>query len=805
MTQRKTFVGIILGLGAIFLAGSQLIVHAGGRPAVSVGAVNFTAAVDYTVGTLPFANATGDFNGDHIIDIAVCNYSSNNVSVLLGRGDGTFETAVNYPVGTEPSAITVADLNHDGFPDIAVADEIGKTIAVLINKADGTGTFDSAVLYPAGQAPRGIVAGDLRGTGIVDLVVANNLGGDITVFLGNGDGTFKAGINYAADQNPKSVVLGYFSNNNILDIAVANHNTNDISILMGNGDGSFKAPVNYPVGLDPRHVLAFDFNKDGKLDLATANGGESTVSILYGNGDGTFQPQVKYTASTSPRWLAVADYNNDGNLDIATSNYDAKNVSILLGTGSSTAGQAFVAPQNYIVGSNPTGLVAGDFNGDGLQDIAVTIGGLPATPNTLMGVLLNVPVTVTPVSLVFPAQNVGTSSAPQVVTLTNGAADTLTITSIGFTGGAAADYSQTNNCGSALSGNSNCTINVTFKPKAINNRIATLKVVDSAAGGSQSVAITGVGTSASFSPTSLNFGTQMVGTTSAAQLVTLSNVGGATITVTAVGMTGTNAADFAQTNNCSAIPAKKTCTISVTFTPSLNGARTASLSVTDNGGGSPQTVPLSGTGGTPVLLAPTALNFPLQVLKTSSSPQLVTLSNNSSASLGISGIAFSGADPADFSQTNNCGLSLAGNSSCTINVTFTPANINHRAATMTVTDSVGSQSVTLAGTSTAASFSPTTLTFTAQSVGTSSAPQTITLTDVSGGSALSITALGITGADASDFFQTNNCGSSVGPKKSCTIVVTFIPVGTGTRSAALSVTDNGGGSPQTVPVTGTGQ
>src|SRR5262252_9306352 len=147
MHHRKTLVAALLVLSLISLGGSQLIVHAAGGPLVpAVPAVNFASPVNYTVGPLPFANAVGDFNGDHILDIAVCNNNGNNVSVLLGKGDGTFETAVNYAVGQYPAAITVADLNNDGAPDIAVADEIKNTIAVLINNANGTGTFKPAVL-----------------------------------------------------------------------------------------------------------------------------------------------------------------------------------------------------------------------------------------------------------------------------------------------------------------------------------------------------------------------------------------------------------------------------------------------------------------------------------------------------------------------------------------------------------------------------------------------------------------------------------------------------------------------------------
>ena len=813
MHQRKDVLAIVAVL-AISFSSAQLTAQAkAGKAPQTVPPVNFAAPVNYTTGTLPFANAVGDFNGDHILDVAVCNYSSNNVSVLLGNGDGTFQTAVNYPVGTEPSAITVADLNNDGFPDIAVADEIGKTIAVLINNADGTGTFKAAVLYPAGQAPRGITAGSLRNNGILDLVVANNLGGNVTVFLGNGDGTFQAGVNYPADVNPKSVALGDLNGDGILDIAVANHNTNDVSILIGNGDGTFKAPVDYPVGTDPRHVLIYDFNKDGKLDLATANGGESTVSILYGNGDGTFQPQVKYTANTSPRWLAVADYNNDGFLDIATSNYDAKNVSVLLGTGSSVAGQAFTTHKDYVVGPNPTGLVAGDFNSDGLPDIAVTVGGLPTAPNTIMGVLLNIPAALAPTTLTFGTQVLNTASAPQAITLNNSAPNALTITSIGFTGAAAADYSQTNTCGSILSGNSSCAINVTFTPQGINSRGATLTVADSAPGGSQTATVTGTGTAASLAPTSLTFASQNVGTTSAPQVVTLSNVSGTAMSITGIAITGTNSTDFAvSSTTCgSTLAGKSNCTISVTFTPTASGARSAAVTVSDNGGGTSQSAALSGTGvgtTTTLTVAPTALTYPAQVIATSSTPQIITVTNPSSTVVvTITSIAITGTNTKDFSETNNCGTSLAAGASCSISVTFKPTTINTRTAAVTITDSATNspQTVTLSGIGTAVSLSPTSLTFAAQTVGTTSNPQTVTLTNVSTTGTVVISKVSFTGTNSTDFAQTNNCAGKVAPKGTCTFNVTFTPSATGTRTASLSLADSGGGSPQTVALSGTGQ
>ncbi len=812
MHQRKKLLAAAAMLGILCVASSLSIVHAAGGVPQSIPTVNFTAPTNYAVGSLPFADAIADFNGDGILDIAVVNsnpyITPGTVSVMLGNGDGTFQPAVSYNVGNEPDAIVAVDLNGDNAPDIAVADELGLTMDVMINKADGSGTFNPAVSYTAGQAPRGIAAGDLRGIGKIDLVVANNLGNNVTVFLANGDGTFQPGVNYPADQHPKSVAIGKFSNSSThLDLAVANHDSNDVSILIGNGDGTFGAPVNYPVGKQPRHVVVADFNKDGNLDLATANGGASTVSILYGNGDGTFQPQIAYTANNSPRWLTVNDFNGDGFLDLATSDYDSSDVSVLLGTGTSAAGTAFLPPLHYLTQPYPTGLASGDFNNDGKPDLAVTIGGLPTAPNTLLAVLLNESAVVSPTTLTFPNQPLKTTSAPMTVTLTNTAPNSLAISSIALSGTQSVDFAQTNNCGTGLSGDASCTISVTFTPQAVNGLTATLTITDSAPGGTQTMGIKGTGTAAQFSPTSLTFASQAVGTTSAPQTVTMTNLSGnSTITISAVGFTGTNASDFAQTNTCNgSIAPKKSCTFSVTFDPAATGSASAALSITDNGGGSPQTVPLTGAGITPVVVAPTSLTYPVQVLKTTSAAQLVTITNNTTSAITFSSIAITGTDPGDFAQTNTCGTSLAASSSCTVSVTFTPTNINNRTATLTITTSGGTFTITLTGASTAAALVPTTLTFAAQTVGTASAAQTVTLTDASGTTALKITSITVTGANATDFTQTNNCGTSLVQKKSCTISITFDPTATGTRGASVSVADNGGASPQTVALTGTGQ
>jgi hypothetical protein len=594
--QKRSWVGFAVA-ALVTLAGSQLVIH--GVKGSTVPGVSFSSAQSYTVGSLPFNNVLGDFNGDKILDMAVANSGTNTITVLLGNGNGTFITPATstYTVGNEPVALLAADFNGDHILDLAVANELGRganqCLSILIGNGDGT--FKPAVNYAGGHAPRGIASGDFNNDGILDLAVANNDGDDVSIYIGNRDGTFQPAVYYPSHTHPKAVTVGDFNNDGNLDLAVANHNSNDVSILLGDGKGHFAAPVNYSVGLNPRdvHVANLRGGVDEE-DLVTADGGSTTISVLLANGNGTFQPSVHYPAGSSPRWIAVDDFNGDGLVDVAASNYGDATVAVLLGKGDGT----FASPLSFPVGTQPTGIQSGDLDGDGKPDLVVTIGGLPTSPNHLVSVLLNVPLFISPTSLTFATQALGTNSVSQSVTLTNTAPNFIAISSITFGGSNPTDFSQKNTCGTGLAGNSSCTINTTFTPKSINKRSATLSVSNSASATPLTVTLLGTGTAAALSPPNVNFPPQQVGTTSSPVVVTLTNANTSrTLSITGITIKGTNPNDFGQTPTCgTSLPPKQSCTISVTFKPAMTGARSASLAVSDNGGGSPQTVPLTGTG-----------------------------------------------------------------------------------------------------------------------------------------------------------------------------------------------------------------
>ena len=216
-----------------------------------------------------------------------------------------------------------------------------------------------------------------------------------------------------------------------------------------------------------------------------------------------------------------------------------------------------------------------------------------STSPVLSQVVKGPAVRLSPASLTFPDQVVFTTSKAKMVTLTNTGVGVLNIKSITVTG----PFAQTNNCGTTVNPNASCTISVTFKPKTIGTVTGSVSIRDNAPASPQKITLTGTGTYVQLSPTSLNFGNQPVGTKSLAKRITLSNKGSVTVSISSISVTGANAGDFAQTNTCgTSVAAGASCSIRVTFTPSAKGKRTASISVNDNGGGSPQRVTLAGTG-----------------------------------------------------------------------------------------------------------------------------------------------------------------------------------------------------------------
>jgi len=375
-SQVRVFIVSILVFASMISAGlaqqSANSLHSSGKH-VAAAKLNFSSK-SYTDGTNPQTVVVADFNKDGKLDFANVDYSGGNagfVSVFLGNGDGTFKPKVDYAVGNGPDGLAVADVDGDGNLDLVVANDTGSSVSVLLGNGDGT--FKPHKDYPAGSFPHWIAVGDFNGDGKPDLVETNEGDNTIGVFLNNGDGTFKAMKTFPVSQYPYSVSVGDFNDDGNIDLAVTGYQDSVVSILLGNGDGTFKSHVDYQTGTSPAIVATADINQDGKLDLVTvnySNGTTGTASVLLGKGDGTFQTHIDSTVGLGPDGLAIGDFNGDGIPDLAVANLIGNSMSILLGKGDGT----FQPHVDFPTAKFPLGMGAGGFShrGSGSDDLAVT-------------------------------------------------------------------------------------------------------------------------------------------------------------------------------------------------------------------------------------------------------------------------------------------------------------------------------------------------------------------------------------------------------------------------------------------------
>jgi hypothetical protein len=299
----------------------------------------------------------------------------------LGNRNGTFGAPVNYSGGTNPVSIATGDFNGDGKLDLAVGNpnpSPGQPGTVDILLGNGDGSFQAPVSYAVGTYPNALATADFNGDGKLDLAVVS--GGDVAILLGNGDGTFQPAVNYVLAYGVHNLVVGDFNNDGKPDLALSLNTTGEtsyVAVLLGKGDGTFDAPVYYPLpdNTSAASVAVGDFNGDGKLDLAVAGG---PVAILEGNGDGTFQPPVAVNVPYTG-FVLTADFNGDGKLDLLVGDSGFNTVAFLLGNGDLT----FQGPVGFEVGTSRfANFAIGDFNHDHKPDVAVAISGS-------IGVLLN--------------------------------------------------------------------------------------------------------------------------------------------------------------------------------------------------------------------------------------------------------------------------------------------------------------------------------------------------------------------------------------------------------------------------------
>jgi Abnormal spindle-like microcephaly-assoc'd, ASPM-SPD-2-Hydin len=292
----------------------------------------------------------------------------------------------------------------------------------------------------------------------------------------------------------------------------------------------------------------------------------------------------------------------------------------------------------------------------------------------------------------FSAQAIGTTSSASTVTLTNIGSAALNVTGFNLV---SSEFIQTNNCPPTLAVAASCTINVSFTPTSSGNHQGTLSLIDNAYDTPQEVQLTGnlpvPALSISPSPVA-DSGAVAIGVINPWQSISVYSVGTAPATITNISVTG----DFSQTGNCiGVLPVSESCYVNVFFRPTAAGVRTGTLLITDDSSGSPQSIPLSGTGVAELAMSTAPIQFPNVLVGQSSSPVALTLSNFTPSAIGINQIALS--SPA-FTQTNTCGMSVAPQASCVVNITFTPPFGGPSFTNLSVVDTNGhSQSAQVLG------------------------------------------------------------------------------------------------------------
>jgi Bacterial Ig-like domain (group 3)/FG-GAP-like repeat/Abnormal spindle-like microcephaly-assoc'd, ASPM-SPD-2-Hydin len=518
----------------------------------------------------------------------------------------------------------------------------------------------------------------------------------VGVLLGNGDGTFQAVTTYSSGgEGPASVAVADVNGDGKPDVVVAHNITSNVGVLLGNGDGTFQAAVAYDSPLTNYAAVVADVNGDTKPDIVVVGQGNSVgdVGVLLGNGDGTFQTAVVYGSGANvASSVAVADVNGDNNPDLITANQFDDEVGVLLGNGDGTFGTAFTYSSGV---SGPFSVAVADLNGDGKADLVVTnCNSSACAVEGAVDVLINTSTNPTSTAL---TSSLNPSNPGQSVKFTA----TVTSPNPGTATGTVNFLDGTTNIGNAaLNGSGVAGLTISTLAVGTHSITATYSGDTNFAPGSSSVVSQVVqGALVALSPTSLDFGSQVVPTTSSAQPVTLTNTGNIALSITSIGLTGANSSEFGRTNNCpGSLAANGNCTINVTFTPTAAGSANAALSVADSAPGSPQSVSLTGVGDAAVVsLSPSSVTFSSQYLGTSGLPQTVTVTNTGDAALTISNVSTS---VADFGTLSNCTNTVQPGMNCTIGVFFDPTASGTRTGNLLITDNVSGspRKVTLSGT-----------------------------------------------------------------------------------------------------------
>jgi tetratricopeptide (TPR) repeat protein len=377
----------------------------------------------FAVGNNPVALASADFNFDNLPDLAVANQNDNTISILLNQDNGNFVPATNSPFAlakteTGPSAIATATFGNtitttaglQQLPaDLVIANSTSDNVTILLGNGDGTFHEAAGSPYAVGRNPSAVVVADFNGDGNADFAVANQNDNTISVFRGDGTGGFTqfpgspfALTNTAAisEKGPIAMVTANFrgkinavNNSAEVDLAVVNQATNNVAILLGSVDNNlnvaFTEATNSPiaVGTSPVAIATGDLNSDTVPDLAVVNQGDNTVSILLGsnNLDATFSAATgsPLPTATTPAGITIANFTGGNFPSLAVTNKGQSTLGIYIGRGAGT----FSNRIEIGTPASPNAIISGIFTSNSLPDVALTALGSTANQGVVTVIL----------------------------------------------------------------------------------------------------------------------------------------------------------------------------------------------------------------------------------------------------------------------------------------------------------------------------------------------------------------------------------------------------------------------------------
>ena len=786
-------------------------------------------------------NSSGTFYIADVDNYRVRDFTvGGNINTVAGNGSQYEATLIN---GVPPNGVTLYNpwfALEDPSQNVFVSDTSNQEVRELVHSSDvvndfaGTGTYGwNGDGQPATQAelrnPH-MVARDSSGNiYIADydncLVRMVNSSGNIEDFAGyvtssgpqcgfDGDGgpatsaQLNGPVGLAVDSHNNVYIADY--DNYVVREVTTNGVINTIAGLPGrcgySGDGgpATSAELCYPSGVavDPAgNVFIADTNNCRIREITVATGVINTVAgdgwcgfdgdgpatqvgVSYPSGVAVDVNDNVFIADTNNqrlRWLSAAGwlttFGGDGNAGYTGDGIPALSAEFYNPTGISQdpSGNYLVADQSNYRIRGISAFAAANFSTD---------------------------------SLVFGMQSVGSTSNPLVVTLS--ALGPLTISYFQVSG----PFSQANDCPASLTNGQTCEIYVYFTPTGSGEEYGTLTVYDNGFFNDQpSISLSGTGTAIQITGAPINFPNTLVGGTSGPDSITIKNTGSNAITMGTISLTETT--DFSiASNNCPAsgkpLNGGASCQVGIDFTPKSTGFKQGSLVINDSDPSSPQLAGMSGTGTSNVELSPSSLNFPVTPVGVLSTVQTITLTNNTGSTLTLGNPALSITTGFVINKKTTCtnSLKIANGGTCAIDLQFKPTQVGYVQGTVSVADSdpTSPQTALLTGVGTAVEFTPSSLNFGSVAVG-QSGQETTTVSNV-GTTIITLTGYDIVGPNSADFAWVGNTCSGfpiyIQPGGTCNFTFRFSPSQAKKESATYELYDNANGSPQLLPMTGTG-